>query len=50
MSPVHKSSEVFHPTISVWVLEEHTAHIFPTEVHLMRQFQLCFHTNVAVTK
>lgn len=48
--PVHKSCEVFHPAISVWILEEHAAHILPTEVHLMRQFQHRFHSDVAATK
>lgn len=46
---VHQSSEVLHPAIGVWVLEEHTAHILPAEVHLMRQLQHRLHPNVAVT-
>lgn len=47
---VHKCSEVFHPAISVWILEKHAAHILPTKVHLMRQLQYCFHPNVAATE
>lgn len=47
---VNQSGEVLHPAIGVWILEEHSAHILPTEVHLMRQLQHCFHSNVAATE
>lgn len=50
MCPVYKCSEVLHPAISVWVLKEHAAHIIPIEVHLMRQLQHSFHSNVAIKK
>lgn len=47
---VNQGGEVLHPAISVWILEEHSAHILPTEVHLMRLLQHCFHSNVAATE
>lgn len=47
--PVYEGCEVFHPAISVRILEEHTAHILPSEVHLMRQLQHGFHPDVAAT-
>lgn len=50
MRPVNQSGEVLHPPVSVWILEEHAAHVLPTEVHLMRQFQYRFNTNVAAAE
>lgn len=49
MSPVHQGGEVLHPAISVGILEEHTSHILPTEVHLMRQLQHRLHSDVAAS-
>lgn len=45
--PVYESSEVLHPPVSVWILEEDATHILPTEVHVMGQLQHSFHPNVA---
>lgn len=46
VSPINKCSEIFHSAFSVWILEEHTANILPTEVHLMRKLENSLHTNV----
>ncbi|TNN44071.1 hypothetical protein EYF80_045728 [Liparis tanakae] len=50
VGPVHEGREVFHPAVGVWVLEEHPAHIFPGEVHLMRKLQHRLHPDVAATR
>lgn len=50
MSTVHQRSEILHSAVGVWILEQHTAHILPTEVHLMRQLQHCLHPDVAVSQ
>lgn len=35
MGSLHEFSEVFHLPLRVWVLEQHSTDIFPTEVHFM---------------
>lgn len=44
--PVHQSSEVFHPAVSVRILDEYASHVLPAEVHLMRQLQHGFHADI----
>jgi len=48
VSLINKCCEIFHPALSVWILEEHTANILPTEVHLMRKLENSLHTNVTM--
>lgn len=46
VSPINKCREIFHSAFSIWILEEHTANILPTEIHLMRKLENSLHTNV----
>lgn len=48
VSLINKCSEIFHPALCVWILEEHTANILPTEVHLMRKLENGLHANVTM--
>lgn len=35
MGSLHKFCKVFHLSLSVWVLEQHSTDIFSTEVHFL---------------
>lgn len=46
MSPVNQYGEIFHSAFSIGILEEHTANIISTEVHLMRELENGLHADV----